>query len=516
METFKNTVEYFALLMGALMILAITTKQLQFFQQSQYQFRSIKKYLKYYYLKDWTNFLPPLIIFFFFLDLWYIQISFGLCLAVLLFFKIKRHSILKLKYTRRIKRLILMIIIVLTFSLSILAWLLPLPHLSSGMVLLLLILPILILFSEIIIQPLESLISRFYIQKAKKKLSLFGTEVIGITGSYGKTGTKSILFSFLKDKYFTFPTEASYNTMNGVALSINRNLKSYYQFFISEMGATKKNDIEKLSAFVKPKYGIITTIGPQHLETFKSIDNILEEKIKLIENLPSDGIGIVNYDNKYLKKYRLETKCKLITFGLESGADYQGSDLKANLNGLQFKIKYKKKEVLIKTPLLGTHNVYNILAAFALASELGIPENDLVYQSLVLEPVKNRLSVYQEGLLTIIDDAFNSNHEGFLNALEVLSYYKLPKVLITPGIVEGGKEEERINYSLAKKIAITCNQVLLIKTKATLAIKRGLDNLNYQNVEFVDNFKKALESVKEQEQEAVVLIENDISDIYKI
>jgi UDP-N-acetylmuramoyl-tripeptide--D-alanyl-D-alanine ligase len=502
--------------MGALMLIAITYKVLQIFQQSHYQLRSFKKIIKYYYLKDRTNIWPPFVFFIFYLHLWYIQLIFGIYLGVLIFFKIKKKNIQNLKFTFRIRRLCTVIIIFKTLLVSILSWKLPLPHISSALAIVFLVSPFDILLAALFIQPLESLISGIYIRKAKRKLKAYKTTVIGITGSYGKTGTKNILFSFLQDKYMVLPTEGSYNTMNGVALSINRNLKSHCQIFIAEMGATGKRDIEKLVKFTAPKYGIITTIGPQHLETFKSMNNIISEKMKLVEGLPEDGIAVLNFDNEYIKNYPYKSKCRKISFGLCNEADYQAFDLKADLNGLNFKIRYKKKEVSLRTALLGTHNLYNILAAFALANELGVPLKELVYQTSVLEPVPNRLSLRTEANLIILDDGFNSNPEGFRNALDVLGYYSKRRILITPGIVEAGKNEEEINYSLARKISEICDLVILVETAASLAISRGLEELRFKNVKIVEDFREAMKYVRSKEKEAVVLIENDITDIYKL
>lgn len=516
METIENIIEYFALFMSALMLVLVTNKQLQIFQQSHYQFRSFPKNLKLYYLKDASNFWPPFIFFYFYLHFWYIQLAFGIYLGILIFIKLRRKSILKLNFTARIKRLYFILIVLDTLLVSFLAMWIQLPHLASGVVILLLAAPFTVYLGALLIQPLELLISRYYLGRAKRKLKYYAPVIIGITGSYGKTGTKNILFSFLKDKFTVLPSPASYNTLNGLAITVNRLLEPEHEMVIAEMGASQKKDIEKLVKLMRPKHGIVTTIGPQHLETFKSIDNIVREKMKLIEALPKDGIAVVNYDNEYIKNYAFSSKRTLIKIGINEGADYRATDIKADMYGISFKIKYKNKEVALQTPLLGKHNLYNILAAFAMGTELGVPEKDMVYQASVLEPVENRLKLRSEGELLILDDAFNSNPEGFVNALEVLSYFNKFKILITPGIVEGGKEEFTINYSLAKPISEVSDLVILVKTKASMAIKQGLDDCEYREVEFVDDFRKAMKIVREKYSDAVVLIENDITDIYKI
>lgn len=515
METFRNIIEYFALLMGAVMLVSLTNKQLQIFQQSQYRFRSFRKNLKVHYFLA-SHFWPPYIFFYFYLHLWYIQLIFGIYLGILLFLKLRRKAILKLKYTARIKRLYFVLIVVNTLLASFLAWQLPLPHLASGLILLLFDVPFVVYFSALLIQPLEGLILGIYLKKADRKLRKMAPVVIGITGSYGKTSTKNILFSYLQEDFRPLPSPASFNTLGGLALTVNRHLKNHHDAAILEMGATHKGDIEKLAKFARPKHGIVTAVGPQHLESFKAIDAVVCEKMKLIEALPEDGIAVLNYDDEHIRNYPLKRTGKTVTYGLGEGVDYRAVDVKADLNGISFKIRYKGKESKLHAPLLGEHNIYNILAAFALASELGIPEKELIYRTETLEPVEHRLSLRSEGELLIIDDAYNSNPEGFRSALGVLSLHDGFKILITPGIVEGGREEKKINRALAETTASVCDLVILVRTKASLEIKQGLDACGYGNVKIVDDFRKAMKIVRENHADAVVLIENDITDIYKI
>jgi len=515
MEIIQNAIEYFALFLSATMLIQVTNKALLIFQQSQYRFASLKKSLKFHFLNP-NFFWPPCIFFYFYLHFWYIQLIFGVYLAFLLFWNLRKKPILKLKYTARIKRLYFVLIVLYTLLGSFLAWKFPLPHLSSGMILLLFLAPFVVYFGAFLLQPLECLILAHYLRKARRKLEKVAPVVIGITGSYGKTGTKNILNAFLRDEYNVLASPASYNTPAGLALTINRDLRSGHEVMIAEMGATHRKDIEKLVKFLRPKHGIVTAVGPQHLETFKSVEAIVREKMKLIESLPEDGVAVINKDSDPIRNYPLRRTGRTVTIGIATKADYRATDVKAGKEGSSFKINYAGKEVSVRTSLLGKHNIYNILAAFALGRELGIPEKEMIVKIEALEPVEHRLNPRCEGDLLILDDSFNSNPEGFKGALEVLSQFEKPRILITPGVVEGGKEERRINRNLAKKIASTCDFVFLVKTKASLAIKKGLDELGYHSVRVVEDFRKAMKTIKEEHSDAVVLIENDITDIYKI
>jgi UDP-N-acetylmuramoyl-tripeptide--D-alanyl-D-alanine ligase len=392
----------------------------------------------------------------------------------------------------------------------------PMTQLMATMSVIVLISPFLVILSALLIYPLELLISKFYQLKAKRKIIKLNVDIIGITGSYGKTSTKNILYSFLKNNFVTLATNKSYNTLNGVSKNVNGLLNDSYDYMIVEMGAVRSGDIEKLVNLTSPRYGIITGVAPQHIVSFKTIENIANEKIKLIENLPSDGVGIINGDDEYLRNSLKRYNCKLIKYGFNSENDYQARLISSGINGLKFEVKYQNTSVVLETLLLAKHNIYNILASFALTVELGVPINEIKLQCSMLEPTANRLSIEDAYGMKIIRDDYNSNLEGFKSSIEVLSYHNGRKILITPGIVDGGQLEDEINYQLGSIISNVCDMVYLIKTKGSIAIERSFKDLGFTNFNVMNSFKEAFEIVKTCEQGSTVLIENDINDYYKI
>ena len=206
----------------------------------------------------------------------------------------------------------------------------------------------------------------------------------------------------------------------------------------------------------------------------------------------------------------------MIKFGFSSTNDYYATDIKLNKTEMSFTINYENKKILVKTNLIGRHNVLNILASFALAKELGVSDLELVEKIKTLEAPKNRLKIEKLGTHVIIDDSFNSNNVGFVNALEVLSLYSRPRILITPGIVEGGSLEAEMNYELASEIVKVVDEVVLIETKASMHILEGLKSLGFEKVVVLDKFVDAKKYVFEKYPKGTILIENDVSDIYKI
>lgn len=508
-------IEYVSIICSVLLIIKISNETFQFLQQSHYNIRNSIKFIRHFYIKDKINYLLyftiPII---FYADMLFAQIIYVVLSILILLLKYYKKSIISLKFTARINRVYLLLLIIYTTIGTVLSIFVKMPELLSTLTIISLLAVLISLLASILIWPIEKMIYLKFAKKAKEKLNAIDPIVIGITGSYGKTSTKKYLYELLNNDYITFATEKSYNTLNGVCMNINNKLDYNNEVFICEMGATQKNDIVDLCKLVKPKYGIVIEVGMAHLETFKTIENILEEKMKLIESLPSDGVGIINIANNYIKNYHIKNNCRIIKIGLDSDADYYASNILYSKNGLEFVCHTRNNSFKINTKLLGRHNVVNLLAAIAMALEFKVKIPIIQNVISVLEPVKNRLEIKTIGDITIIDDAFNSNYQGFINALEVLSFFNKTRVLITPGIVEAGSEEKKINYDLAKYIIKACDLVILVKNNASSAIKLGLDEVDFKNVIEVENFQEAYKiAIKDGKS---ILIENDITDIYKI
>ena len=157
--------------------------------------------------------------------------------------------------------------------------------------------PYLLFIAYCINEPMEELIKRYYLRIAKAKLDKTDVLRIGITGSFGKTSVKEILKTILSQKYRVLATPASYNTPLGIAITV-KSLDSTHDVFIAEMGARSKGDIKELALMVKPDYGVLTGVNNQHLESFRTIENIKNTKYELFENLAENGKGFFSSDNE--------------------------------------------------------------------------------------------------------------------------------------------------------------------------------------------------------------------------
>lgn len=373
----------------------------------------------------------------------------------------------------------------------------------------------------LITYPVEYLIKKYYENQARTILKNNDKVLkIGITGSYGKTSTKNIINDIISEDKFTLITPASYNTPMGITRTIRGMLKPIHEVFVCEMGADKVGEISYLMDFVKPQYGVVTSIGPQHLNTFKSLDNIINEKMQEIEMLPSDGIGFINIDNEYIRNYKINNTCKIVTVGIDSeDADYHAKDISYSKTGSKFTVNIDEKDYKFTTDLLGKHNICNILFGIAIAIEMGIDIKKIVKNVKSVKQVEHRLQVKKINEYTFIDDAFNSNPVGSKMALDVLSMMSGKRIIVTPGMIDLGEKQEEINKEFGRYMLDKVDYVLLIGEKQSKPIYDGLVEVGFDlsKVIVFDNVKQAFDYVYHNfSTKDTILLENDLPDAFNV
>ena len=367
--------------------------------------------------------------------------------------------------------------------------------------------------------PLEKAIQNRFVRKAKNKLKeKKDMIIIGVTGSYGKTSTKYILSTILNQKYNVLKTPASFNTKMGIVRTINEYLKPTDQVFVCEMGADQVGEIKELCNLVHPDYGMITSIGPQHLETFGSLENIKRTKFELVDSLPETGVAFLNYDDENIKS--MGTSKNKVTYGIKKENDYYATDIQINEFGSEFVIHTKsKEEIRVKTKILGEHNIVNIIGAVAISKELGLTNEQIQLGIKLIKPVEHRLEIKKHSNGTIIiDDAYNSNIKGAEVAVNVLGrFLGRKRILVTPGIVELGEKMYEYNKRFGKQAANNCDFAILVGKKQAEPINDGLLEAGYdKNKIFIaENFESAMKKMNELvDSNTVILLENDLSDNY--
>ena len=384
--------------------------------------------------------------------------------------------------------------------------------------------PLLIIVANILLTPVQYAINARYLSAAKKRLRQYAPTVIGITGSYGKTSTKYFLHTILSERYEALKTPQSFNTLMGVCRVINDELQPQHQVFIVEMGAYQRGSIQKLAHFVRPQIGILTAIGPQHLERFQTLENIEAAKYELIASLPISGVAVFNNDDPRCRKLADRTEARKVwRYGLDSaqpGLHLWAQEICQSPQGLTFTLADNQgNRAQAHTVLLGRHNVLNLLGASCVALEMGMSLAEVARAIAKIQPAPHRLQLLQgAGGVTVIDDSYNANPIGAAEALEALREFKTGRrVLVTPGMVELGVMEAEQNEVFGARAAQVCDYVLLVGPRQTQAILRGLvrEHFPRERIRVVKDLAEATTELQGLVQAGdVVLFENDLPDLY--
>ncbi len=371
-----------------------------------------------------------------------------------------------------------------------------------------------------IMKPVEESINRGFFMDAKARLEKRDDLIkVGITGSYGKTSTKFILAGMLQEKYNVLYTASSINTPMGLTRVIREQLKPEHEVFIAEMGARHVGDIAELCDLVHPNLGIITSVGKQHLETFFTLENIVNTKYELIEGLAPGSHAFFANDNGLVRAmYDRQAPVEKTLSGFDAGCAVRAENLQVDARGSSFTLVSPEGSVDVTTKLLGRHNISNILVCAAAALSLGVTLAQIKAALAKLEPVEHRLQLLGGGAgITVIDDAFNSNPTGAKAALEVLGAFPGRKIIITPGMVELGDEEETLNREFGAQMKGKADYVILMGKKRTLPIFEGLQRAGFvmDNVYVVATMDEAMALLPKLGGAGdVVLFENDLPDNY--
>ncbi|NCO04778.1 MAG: UDP-N-acetylmuramoyl-tripeptide--D-alanyl-D-alanine ligase [Candidatus Magasanikbacteria bacterium] len=369
-----------------------------------------------------------------------------------------------------------------------------------------------------------TIIKKWYIFKAKRKLSAYkDLKVIGITGSYGKTTTKTYLAQILGKKYHVVTPTKNINTDIGVAKHILSTNFTGVDIYIVEMGAYKKGEIKIIADMVCPIVGILTAINEEHLSLFGTLENTTNTKYELLRAIPENGLVITNADNIHAMKYIHELKAPVQTFGLdedntphilitnatnkkEDGILIEGTDQKHTFS-------YHIKNIH------GSHNSTNIAACIIAAKYFNLTNEEIKTQVEQLTPPKDRLNICKYGDATIINDSYNANPDGFRAALDVLGSFPSHKkrIVITRGMTELGEQSEQLHKNIAEEISFYADTLIVISKDSYEALAKGILKKYQITIELIENHEQLLTYLQSlKEQNVVILLENRMpSIIYK-
>lgn len=252
----------------------------------------------------------------------------------------------------------------------------------------------------------------------------FNLPVIAVAGSNGKTTTKELLASVLRQKFKTLWSEASFNNDVGVPLTLLK-MEDAHGAAVLEAGTNHPGELEPLLRMIRPRLGILTNIGREHLEFFGDVAGVAKEEGWLAECLPDSGALFINGDNEWTPSIVQRTKARVVKVGLQQDNDWQAANVRVGEDGVRFQVNAPKAEFSgeYRLQLLGRHQVPNALLALAAGMELGVSPEEARRGLLACVPPKMRLQVWEAHGVRVLDDAYNANADSMLAALQTLHDY---------------------------------------------------------------------------------------------
>ena len=333
--------------------------------------------------------------------------------------------------------------------------------------------PLSLILANVILIPVESRIQNRIMREASAKLAQINPQIIGITGSFGKTSVKHILGHVLEMNVPTLFTQGSVNTLMGISRVIREKLQVGTRYFLVEMGAYGQGSIQKLCRLTPPQIGIITSLGEAHYERFKTLDAVARAKFELAEAVLSHSSGqlVIHEDvlaQDYARAFVDKNPEKFVICGQGERVALKINNVTQSAAGLTVAVAWQGRDYTLFAPLYGTHHAGNMALAFAAALVCGVSPERAVAALRTTPQITHRLEVKPQPDGTVyIDDAFNSNPKGFASALELLSVLAAEKggrrILLTPGIVELGAKHDEAHQILGAKAAQNVDIALVVR-----------------------------------------------------
>lgn len=349
--------------------------------------------------------------------------------------------------------------------------------------------------------------------------------VVAITGSYGKTSTKGVVAELLGQRLRVLATPGSYNTPNGIAITVNNLLRDDHDVLVLEMGMRYPGDIKELCEIVRPTVAVVTSVGVAHLETMGSIEAIAEEKGSLLREMTPGGTAVLNGDDpRVATMHGAEGRALRVSLDPDSAADFVATDVRYGPSGMTMTVREAAtgETATLTTALLGAHNALNVLLGVAVGRSLGLRLRALAAAATRLRPVEHRLALRQENGITILDDAFNANPVGAASALDVLGQMADGgttgrRVVVTPGMVELGERQVEENRAFGRKMDGNVDLAILVGPKQTAPIRAGLADVGFPDdrILVVKSLFEARDHLATWQRAGdVILYENDLPDQY--
>ncbi len=361
-----------------------------------------------------------------------------------------------------------------------------------------------------LLYPVDIFVKELMVFFAKNKLKkLNNIKIIGVAGSYGKTGMKDLIATVLEEKYHVVKTPESFNTPIGIARTILTQVDDKTEILVIEMGEYYSGDIKNICKIAPPQIGVITGINEAHLERLKSIDNSIRTIFEIAQNMKPNGILVLNGKDKNIKNNYKK-------FLSDQAAYLYSAKGKAEFNEDAPGFIYQK----MFFPILGQYNLDKIDGVIHIAKKLDLTDKELQNGLKKIKTPAHRLQpvLNREKNILVIDDSYNGNPDGVEEAVKTLSLFKKRrKIFVTPGLVEMGSKSEDVHQRIGKRLNDVIDIAILIKNSVTPDIEKGLimTGFDKNNIIWFDSMMEAQNSLGSILRSGdVVLFQNDWPDNY--
>jgi UDP-N-acetylmuramoyl-tripeptide--D-alanyl-D-alanine ligase len=417
-------------------------------------------------------------------------------------------------------------IVALTFGLLIGAW-----SSAGGCIITWIVavqaMPLALVLANIALMPFEARIQKRFWDEAHARLLQIHPDVVGVTGSFGKTSVKHILGHVLEMNARTYFTPGSVNTPMGIARIIRENLPADCRYFLVEMGAYGPGSIERLCRLTPPDFGIITAIGEAHYERYKSLDAVAHAKFELAEAVLRRPQGkIIVHDSvlqqAYARSFIAAHPDRFVLCGPGEGSAFRIEKIEQTRTGLTVDVQWQGQPYQLSAPLFGAHHADNIAVVFAAAVTLGIASERVIAALRTVPQIQHRLEVKpQPNGVIHIDDAFNSNPRGFVAALEMMTLLAEGggqgggrRILVTPGVAELGERNDSVHNMLGEKAAALVDVAFVVRSDRIPGFAAGFRRAGGKELREVPALSDALAWLNANTRAGdVVLFENDLPDV---
>ncbi|WP_374685806.1 UDP-N-acetylmuramoyl-tripeptide--D-alanyl-D-alanine ligase [Promineifilum sp.] len=340
----------------------------------------------------------------------------------------------------------------------------------------------------------------------------FNVRVIGITGSVGKTSTKELTAAILSRRFNTLKSTGNQNNEIGVPLTL-LNLRPEHERAVIEMGMYAQGEIDLLCDLARPEIGVVTMIGPVHLERLGSLEAIVAAKRELVAALPESGTAVLNLDDARVMSMASHTKARIFTYGLDQGADLWADRIESmGLDGVRFTLHHAGESLSVRVPLLGRHSVHTALRATAVGLIEGLSWEEIVAGlNAMASQLRLVVSDGPRGSV-IIDDTYNSSPDSALAALNLLADLQGRRIAVLGDMLELGRAEKQAHRVVGRRAADVADVVITVGARArTIADEALALGLPVERVLSVDDAPEATPLLRELIQAGdVVLVKGSL------